>query len=333
MAGAHASSRAGEGEPAPPPGACNPWVRVLEGREAWHWAVMTPWAAENPQQCSRRWLPGCTQRRCPGLRTLHLPALTAGMRVVHPLQVPVLYPFGHGLSYTTFAYSRLSLDMAAGTAGAGGRGAAGAAAAQGAAGAAEAGPIAAGCLRGCTAPLLRVSVDITNIGGMAADEVALLLLSYAGPPLLQGQAQQQQQHSQQLGAAGGRASQQGTGTGAVLLHRAPCTPPGGRASRGGSGRRLEGLPRQSLVGFERVPLAPGQSATVHFTLAEPEWQPFSPLAEELGGSGNSEGRGGHACPPPPYCGTYVLRVGQQQLEVTLVSSSEAALDADAAPAA
>lgn len=65
------------------------------------------------------------------------------------LQVPVLYPFGHGLSYTTFAVR----DMTA------------------------APPLAHS---GQPATLLHINFTIANTGSVGADEVALLFMQFAG---------------------------------------------------------------------------------------------------------------------------------------------------------
>ncbi|KAK9839864.1 hypothetical protein WJX81_007210 [Elliptochloris bilobata] len=63
-------------------------------------------------------------------------------RTYRYLQVPVLYPFGHGLSYTSFAYSGLAAVLLAGA-----------------------------------AQSYNVSVTVSNTGGVAADEVVLLYLT------------------------------------------------------------------------------------------------------------------------------------------------------------
>jgi hypothetical protein len=68
------------------------------------------------------------------------------------LQVPPLYPFGHGLSYTTFQYTKLAISPS-------GQG------------------------RGMASPSsgdIKVSVQLRNAGSMAADEVVLLLLACKG---------------------------------------------------------------------------------------------------------------------------------------------------------
>ncbi|GAB4820706.1 hypothetical protein N2152v2_007752 [Parachlorella kessleri] len=70
------------------------------------------------------------------------------------LQVPPLYPFGHGLSYATFAYSRLALSHLGST---------------------------AGSKEGRKeSSRLAVSVTVANTGSRAADEVILVFLSYVG---------------------------------------------------------------------------------------------------------------------------------------------------------
>ncbi len=69
-----------------------------------------------------------------------------GYRYVDGMYEDPRYPFGHGLSYTTFAFGNLVLDRS--TATSGGR--------------------------------VRVSVDVTNTGARAGDEVVQLYVSYPG---------------------------------------------------------------------------------------------------------------------------------------------------------
>ena len=69
------------------------------------------------------------------------------------LQVPALYPFGHGLSYSHFEYSRLAASPLVGPASDSDGGGTG----------------------------LEVSVDVQNAGGMAGEEVVLLFLSFRPP--------------------------------------------------------------------------------------------------------------------------------------------------------
>lgn len=83
--------------------------------------------------------------------------------LIPPPQVPVLYPFGHCLSYTTFRHSGIATEL----------------------------PEAAPPLeRHRDAALLHVSLSVANSGGMEADEVVLLFLPF--PEDLQRQHQQRQ---------------------------------------------------------------------------------------------------------------------------------------------
>ena len=207
-----------------------------------------------------------------------------------PLQVPVLYPFGHGLSYTSFAYQQMSAAYPA----SGGSSDCSAAA----------------------APLLQLSVRIANTGGVAADEVALLLLSFAGNG---GQQLRQRQQRWRWPLQRDASTDPAAAHAVPILLDLPCT-----ASSDGGGQP-EGLPVQTLVGFERLHLAPGESAPVSFNLTASHFVPFSPLAEGSRGGGgdvDDDVAGGCRQAARPYCGHYLLRAGgQQQLVVRLGSST------------
>ena len=201
--------------------------------------------------------------------------------------MPVLYPFGHGLSYTSFAYQQMTAAVPAGasSSGSGGSG-------------------------DCSAPLLQLSVSIANTGGMAADEVALLLLSFAG------ERQQSQQLRQQRLRQWWRWPLQREAPGGHIRLDLPCT-----SSSDGSGQP-EGLPVQTLVGFERLRLVPGKTAAVNFNLTASHFVPFSPLAEGSRCGGNrGVAAGGCRQAARPHCGVYLLRSGSQQLVVRLGGST------------
>lgn len=210
-------------------------------------------------------------------------------------QVPVLYPFGHGLSYTSFTYGPLAAAPAAAadpSSPAGG----------------------GGCPRCQRQPLLSVALNVTNAGSMAGGHAVLLMLSYSGPPSLQ---QQTTAWLRRWLPAAGRAGTAGAAQ--AMPFDLPCTPPS--SAVGGRPGEPE-LPLQALVGFERVQLAPGEAAQVGFRLTARSFQPFSPLAKgdlgtavsSSGGSGGSGGPGGCA---RPYCGTYLLRASGSELALQL----------------
>ena len=208
---------------------------------------------------------------------------------MRPLQVPVLYPFGHGLSYTSFAYQQMTAAVPAGASSSvtGGSGGGGGCAAQ-------------------AAPLLQLAVSIANVGSMAADEVALLLLSFAG------ERQQRQQRLRHWW----RWPLQREAPGGHIRLDLPCT-----SSSDGSGQP-EGLPVQTLVGFERLRLVPGKTAAVNFNLTASHFVPFSPLAEGSRCGGNrGVAAGGCRQAARPHCGVYLLRSGSQQLVVRLGGST------------
>ena len=207
----------------------------------------------------------------------------------------MLYPFGHGLSYTSFAYQQMTAAVPAGASSSGSSG--------------DGGDCSAPA-----APLLQLSVSVANTGGMAADEVALLLLSFAGER--QRSQQLRQQRLRQWWRWPLQREAPAAAAAAVRLDL-PCT------SSGGSGQP-EGLPAQTLVGFERLHLAPGQSAPVTFKLTASHFVPFSPLAEGSrggGGGDTDDAAGGCRQAARPYCGHYLLRAGRQQLVVRLGGST------------
>lgn len=211
----------------------------------------------------------------------------------------MLYDFGHGLSYSSFTYSNLEAadELAA--------------------------PVDD---RQRTQhhhhhgkALLHVTVDITNVGSMAADEVSLLLLSFQQP---------QREHGEQavpqwrrwwrwlLATAGGDPA----AAPKPATIRMPCTKwVAGGGSRDQPSSQPAALPTQTLAGFERVTLRPGDTASVRFTLTAATFTPFSPAPAAFG---TNEGDGsGEAM---PYCGDYELRVGGEQLVVTLAHDGAAA---------
>lgn len=236
----------------------------------------------------------------------------------HSAQVPVLYEFGHGLSYTSFAYSmRAELPDAAG---------------------------AAAPLHKGPAALLHVTVEVVNTGGLAADEVVLLFLSFPEdeqngqptakqPPQSSGWRHNWRSWRWWQTAATGDLATANLPSVTLTL---PCAGSdsgygssssgsnGGNGGNGGRGSHSSGshssgsgsisgsvwpedVPRQTLAGFERLSsLEPRQSSTARFTLTLASFQPFSPLE-----SGTSV----FGAPVRPYCGRYVLRAGSQELEV------------------
>lgn len=188
------------------------------------------------------------------------------------LQVPVLYPFGHGLSFASFRYSGMAAQCA--------------------------GTAAAGRADG-TGALLCIALTVSNTGGMQSDEVVLLFLSFTGsaPQQCQERRRWRRWLPRWLSSAGGGAA---CAAQAGFRLAIPC-----------SGEQpAEGLPQQTLAGFERVhSLVPGGSVAVSFDLLPRHFSPFSPL--ESGADGTA---GGH---PDPYCGDYLLRAGTEQLAVSL----------------
>ncbi|MBO0775684.1 MAG: glycoside hydrolase family 3 C-terminal domain-containing protein, partial [Actinobacteria bacterium] len=107
-----------------------------------------------------------------GEPTSYLRAPLAGRSEVSAVDPTPLFPFGHGLSYTTFSYSDLSI-VAAGDSPAPGGGAAGSGGAAG-----PAGPP----VRIATDGTAEISCTIRNTGGRAGAEVAQL---YLGDPVAQ----------------------------------------------------------------------------------------------------------------------------------------------------
>lgn len=207
--------------------------------------------------------------------------------------MPVLYEFGFGLSYTSFAYSPLTVQPpnpmeAAAAGGAGGR------------------PTSR------HAPLLHVSVQVANSGGMAADEVVLLFLHFP-------RDQQHEQRRLQPAWQRWRWWQRGADPPALTLSL-PCVhnSPSSSNATGSSADSLD-VPRQTLVGFERLhSLAPGQTTTASFTLTVASFQPFSPLAN------GSRSAGGGQLGVRPSCGCYVLRAGSQEVAVWVQDGGPAA---------
>lgn len=185
------------------------------------------------------------------------------------LQVPPLYSFGHGLSYATFDYRRLTLGAALGP-GPGG---------------------------------VQLAVDVQNSGVMAAEEVVLVFLSYKGcdgahvgpsgdpgssdgasRPLALQQAGDEWQPRQQHGREASRMS----------VARLACGRPPGCATRELVGGTTPAVPLQTLAAFRRVALAPGETARVELHI------PTAQLAAAA--SGALEGNG-------VACGEYEVRAG------------------------
>lgn len=235
----------------------------------------------------------------------------------HSAQVPVLYEFGHGLSYTTFAYS-----MRAEVPGA----------------AAAAAPLHKG-----PAVLLHVTVEVVNTGGMAADDVVLLFLSF--PEDEQNRQPTARQPPQSSGwrrdwrwwrwwQPGPAGEPLAANLPSVTL-TLPCAGSdssygsgnsGGSGDRGGSSSHSSGsisgsvwpedVPQQTLAGFERLSsLEPRQSGTARFALTLASFQAFSPL---------ESGTRVFGAPVRPYCSRYVLRAGSQELEVWVQDEQAAA---------
>jgi len=102
-------------------------------------------------------------------------------RTYRYFQGAALYPFGYGLSYTTFAYSNLRVPerLEAGEGGAAPSGVAGGPAAARGAGR---GPAAGDGATGNAAAPDSVSVDVTNTGARAGDEVVQLYVSHPDAP-------------------------------------------------------------------------------------------------------------------------------------------------------
>lgn len=205
-------------------------------------------------------------------------------------QVPVLYPFGHGLSYTSFRYSRLSAE------------------------APRAEPLAEAAGSGRRQPLLHVKLDVENTGSMAAGDAVLLFLSFSAGP-------QQRAHSQppwwQRWLPGTVRLQPASADLPAARITLPCT----SSWAVGSGGRPEGVPLQVLAGFHRIgDLAPGGTAAARFTLTARSFQPFSPL-DDIGSSSSSASTSQAAV--RPYCGAYELRVGDQRLLISVEDAAAA----------
>ncbi|PRW60118.1 glycosyl hydrolase isoform A [Chlorella sorokiniana] len=229
------------------------------------------------------------------------------------LQVPVLYEFGHGLSYTSFAYSTMRAEVPAPAV-------------------AAAAPLQKG--RGA---LLHIELDVVNAGGTPSDEIVLLFLSFPEDNQLGRQSQQNSRQRTWLPWrrwGPGLASGISAGNSPSVTLTLPCVGASSSASssrgRGlhsssssSGGSRLSGsvwpedVPRQTLAGFERLSsLAPRQRATARFALSLETFRPFSPL--DAGSSGMP------GAPVRPYCGRYVLRAGSQELELWVEDAGPAA---------
>lgn len=128
--------------------------------------------------------------------------------------------------------------------------------------------------RGSSA-LLQVAVSVSNTGGMAADDAVLLFL-FRKPP-------------EQGGAAASSA---------------PAAATVSAACQGGAGAWAEGEPLQNLVGFGRVGLPPGGSASLSFGVEARDLAAFAATRQEQ-----------------PSCGRYYLRVDGTVAAVDLVPPS------------
>lgn len=294
----HLQARGAEGPQPGRRGACFPKFRLAPGTTQKQGLVYT--------RCVPVLVFLCTQHA--RVRTRR-PAVSLHVPPAFTPQVPVLYEFGHGLSYTSFSYSTLRAEVPTTVA--------------------PAAPLSRQA-DGLTA-LLHVSVDVVNAGGMPADEVVLLFLSFPEDDQYERQPPQRQ-HSGRRPWLPWRwwqpaaASIPALGLSSVTL-TLPCV--GGSYGSGrssssvhSSGSRLGGsvwpedVPRQTLAGFERLfSLEPRQSATARFTLTLATFRPFSPPES----SGMVR-----AAAVRPYCGRYVLQAGSQQLEVWVEDEEAAA---------